>query len=329
MHLEEVSWTPMGCEATKCERPQLTTFESFDLIDEAAVAGAERFHIYVNDPQSRGDLSKLIAYARKTGIQTMIEGDSTDCFDERKLAEFSRSGAHAIVVPLDHVDDFQNVERIVDTIQRFGMEAKIATTFTILNIDELQRIAFVIGTMHVAQWIVRFGSFEGTAGESHLTPTQIEEAFALLYHYVCAGATKLSTPDAPHFKRYVMQRLSRYPLRTRNDRRNVAMPTASESLRERAHLHVDCDGGTRPERDFSISTGNIHDLSLDVIFHESPLLVQLRDPGALHGRCGLCEFKRICGGYRPRAFAHAHDPLDEDPGCNYIPGTKTALVSYV
>ncbi len=331
MHLEEVSWTPADrwCDATNRDRPQLTTFESFDLIDEAVVAGAERLHIYVSDPQRRGDLGKLIAYARKAGITTIIEGESAECFDEQTLAAFARAGAHAVIVPLHHVDELQRVENVVQTIRRFGMEAEITSTFTLLNIDDLAAMALLIETMQATLWIVRFGSFEGPTAENHLTPELIEEAFSLLYRSMRDTAIKISTPDAPHFKRYVMQRLSWNPLRTRDDRCNVAMPTAKESQSEHAHLHVDCDGAIRPDRDFSMSTGNIRDLPLDVIFREAPLLVQLRDPRALHGRCGVCEFKRICGGYRPRAFAHTHDPLDEDPACTYKPATKPLGVAHV
>ncbi len=37
------------------------------------------------------------------------------------------------------------------------------------------------------------------------------------------------------------------------------------------------------------------------------------------GKCGACEFKRICGGSRARAYALTGNPFDEEPCCSYIP----------
>ncbi|MEZ4568754.1 MAG: hypothetical protein R2849_00165 [Thermomicrobiales bacterium] len=45
----------------------------------------------------------------------------------------------------------------------------------------------------------------------------------------------------------------------------------------------------------------------------------LRDPAKLKGKCGSCQFKKICGGSRSRAFAHTGDYLESDPACLYEP----------
>ncbi len=45
----------------------------------------------------------------------------------------------------------------------------------------------------------------------------------------------------------------------------------------------------------------------------------LRDP-KLGGRCGACEFAKVCGGCRCRAYATHGDYLAEDPACGYQPG---------
>src|SRR3989449_3994603 len=37
-------------------------------------------------------------------------------------------------------------------------------------------------------------------------------------------------------------------------------------------------------------------------------------------RCGACEFSKICGGCRCRAYATYGDYLAEDPACGYQPG---------
>jgi MoaA/NifB/PqqE/SkfB family radical SAM enzyme len=46
---------------------------------------------------------------------------------------------------------------------------------------------------------------------------------------------------------------------------------------------------------------------------------QLRDKSVLKGKCGICEFKEICGGSRARAYAVTGDYLESDPYFQYIP----------
>ncbi|HLC17803.1 MAG TPA: radical SAM/SPASM domain-containing protein, partial [Thermodesulfobacteriota bacterium] len=37
------------------------------------------------------------------------------------------------------------------------------------------------------------------------------------------------------------------------------------------------------------------------------------------GRCGYCEFRKVCGGCRARAFAFTGDYMEEEPFCTYQP----------
>ena len=55
------------------------------------------------------------------------------------------------------------------------------------------------------------------------------------------------------------------------------------------------------------------------IWEASPLFVSLRDPDLLGGKCGLCEFRKVCGGCRARAYGMTQEYLDEEPFCNYEP----------
>jgi radical SAM protein with 4Fe4S-binding SPASM domain len=39
----------------------------------------------------------------------------------------------------------------------------------------------------------------------------------------------------------------------------------------------------------------------------------------LKGKCGVCEYRDICGGCRNRAYAYTGDIFESDPACSYIP----------
>jgi radical SAM protein with 4Fe4S-binding SPASM domain len=65
--------------------------------------------------------------------------------------------------------------------------------------------------------------------------------------------------------------------------------------------------------------GDARDGGLTRIYREHPLFVSLRDPDGFSGKCGACEFRKVCGGSRARARAMTGDALASDPACAYIP----------
>ena len=60
-------------------------------------------------------------------------------------------------------------------------------------------------------------------------------------------------------------------------------------------------GEVYPSGFLPISGGNVRREALSDIYRNSPLFRSLRDSGNLHGKCGRCEFREICGGSRARA----------------------------
>jgi radical SAM protein with 4Fe4S-binding SPASM domain len=70
-----------------------------------------------------------------------------------------------------------------------------------------------------------------------------------------------------------------------------------------------------------LSAGNIRQIPLIDIYQKSELFLSLRNKADLKGRCGICEFRSVCGGSRSRAYAVTGDVLAEEPFCAYLPGS--------
>ncbi|MFO7631765.1 MAG: radical SAM protein [Caldilinea sp.] len=68
-----------------------------------------------------------------------------------------------------------------------------------------------------------------------------------------------------------------------------------------------------------VEAGNVRRQPFREIWEESALFSDLRDSSLLGGKCGLCEFKNVCGGCRARAYGMTHEYLDEEPFCTYEP----------
>jgi AdoMet-dependent heme synthase len=63
--------------------------------------------------------------------------------------------------------------------------------------------------------------------------------------------------------------------------------------------------------------------SLADIYRNAPLFRKLRDSSNLEGKCGVCEYREICGGSRARSYAMTGDLFAEEPCCVYQPNAVT------
>ena len=71
-----------------------------------------------------------------------------------------------------------------------------------------------------------------------------------------------------------------------------------------------------------LNCGDITKTSFADIWKNSEIFKLLRDANNLRGKCGKCEFKKVCGGCRARAYEATNDYLAEEPLCSYQPGSQ-------
>jgi len=85
------------------------------------------------------------------------------------------------------------------------------------------------------------------------------------------------------------------------------------------YARITPEGNVTPCPYMTAVAGNVRERSFAEIWNDSPVLTELRDTSRLGGRCGRCEFAKMCGGCRCRAYAATQDYLAEDPACTYQP----------
>ena len=81
-----------------------------------------------------------------------------------------------------------------------------------------------------------------------------------------------------------------------------------------SHIGEVCPSGFLP-----IPGGNVREQPFAEIYRKASLFQELRDPTKLKGKCGVCEYRSVCGGSRARAYAVTGDYLETDPSCAYTP----------
>ena len=83
----------------------------------------------------------------------------------------------------------------------------------------------------------------------------------------------------------------------------------------RIYCSIEPDGTVQPCVFMPVSVGNLRNTSFAVLWHNSPVMLQLRDRDNLEGNCGTCPTRLVCGGCRARAWAYFNDLNAPDPGC--------------
>jgi radical SAM protein with 4Fe4S-binding SPASM domain len=69
-----------------------------------------------------------------------------------------------------------------------------------------------------------------------------------------------------------------------------------------------------------VSAGNVTKQHMRDIWADAAVFQKLRDVDQLEGKCGVCEFKKVCMGCRARAFYAEHgNYMAEEPYCVYEP----------
>jgi radical SAM protein with 4Fe4S-binding SPASM domain len=122
---------------------------------------------------------------------------------------------------------------------------------------------------------------------------------------------------APHFRRILYQLNPTSPLL-----KNYAHGSCPAG---KYYCRITPGGDVTPCPYMPVAVGNLRASAFDDLWRSAPVFDALRDP-RLGGRCGACEFSKVCGGCRCRAYATHGDILAEDPACGYQPGAHGGRV---
>jgi AdoMet-dependent heme synthase len=126
-----------------------------------------------------------------------------------------------------------------------------------------------------------------------------------------AGNLLIRAKCAPHFRRILYEMNPSSPLL-----KNYAHGSCPAG---KYYCRITPGGDVTPCPYMPVSAGNLRETGFGDLWRRAPVFDDLREP-KLGGRCGACEFSKICGGCRCRAYATYGDYLAEDPACGYQPG---------
>lgn len=314
---------------------ELSTYEGYKLIDQVAELAPQTFVFSGGDPLKRGDIYEFVNYASRRGLRPTLTPSATPLLSREAVVKLKEAGLARLAVTVDGSsaelhDGFRGVpgawDRTMDAIRwarEVGLAVQINTNVTRKNLADLEAIGTLLEMMDVTSWSLFFLVPGGRVKPSDVvTAWEAEDAFGTLYEVSRHVSFEVRTIEAAHYRRFVLQQLMNemnvtLPELVKKD--GSAIADAAGRGDTRGFVFISHTGEVYPSSFLPLPAGNVRHRRLSEIYKNSPLFLSLRDPHLLKGKCGICEYREICGGSRARAYAVTRDPLAEEPLCVYLP----------
>ena len=319
---------------------ELSTAEGYRLIDRLSEFGSPILVFTGGDPMMRRDLFDLIAYATQKGLRCSLTPTATSLPTEERLEQAKEAGIRRIALSLDAPDprvhdSFRQVEgswertmRILRNAQAVGLSAQVNTTVSRYNVDTLADMVPFVEQVGAVQWSVFFLVPTGRAQIPWMiSPEEHERVFHWLYDLSRTAPFDIKATAAPHYRRVAIERK-----RAESGQDGpVAFQGAGFQYADglnrptrgvndgNGFLFISHVGEIMPSGFLPLSAGNVRTDDVVRVYREHPLFLDLRDGEKIKGKCGICEYRDVCGGQRGRAYGVTGDYLASDPACSYEP----------
>jgi AdoMet-dependent heme synthase len=343
--------------STQLSKLDLSTEQSKSFIRTLPELGKPILVFSGGEPLMRPDVWELAETAREVGLPTALATNGT-LVNEDVAWRVKHAGFRRVSISFDGPDApthdrFRGPGAFVSSIAGFkslrtaGMSMQINTTIAKHNfrkLDETYKLALDLGAdaLHLFM-LVPVGCGADLSPDIMLDADEYEATLNWIYDRSLENKLHLKATCAPHYFRVIRQRAKAEgrPMPSRSPQPHGMGGPGGEADRGNGHAgghpggdmsamtkgclagqavcFVSHTGEVFPCGYLPVSSGNVTKTPLPEIWRRSPVFADLRDDSKLEGKCGCCEFSKVCMGCRARAFANTSDYLAEEPNCGYTP----------
>ena len=314
----------------------LGTKETKQIVDKIHDFGVTYFGISGGEPLLRKDLPEIIGYAKKTGMKVSLI--TSGYFLDDNIFDVLARNEVRVSISVDGPEEINDAIRgkgayntAISAIEKTSKAGLLdCLVATLSNVDSVHNNIKSEDMEHIiklaeeysARWVVIHGFIPFNRTKEHLarspSPKQYEKIWNEIYdlRIKYKGKPEVNV-YCPFFARIAKQR----GLPNFEDWFNnfflgkCSIAGKYMSVIENGDV-IPCSFNDR------IRLGNTKDKPLKKIWDKlqtSELTLKLGDRRNLKGKCGVCEYREICGGCRTRAEIYTGDILASDPACAYVP----------
>jgi heme b synthase len=328
------------CRASSLSGPyagELTTDEGKRLLDDIAAFSNPVIILTGGEPLLRPDIYELAAYGDRKGLRMVLATNATLVTEEiaRKMLQ---SGVKRVSVSIDGPDAdghdrfrgvpgaFDGALAGIEAMKKAGMEFQINTTITQANLAQIESIhdlALRLGAAaHHIFLLVPTGRGKDLA-DQEISPQDYEKTLEWFHEKSLTCPIQLKATCAPHYHRIFRQRKKEKPTTAPSPVQGHGHPFQAMTrgcMGGSSFCFVSHTGQIQPCGYLELDCGQLRERNFADIWKNSNIFKNLRDLQQLKGKCGRCEFMRVCGGCRARAYEITGDYLAAEPFCVHEPG---------
>ncbi len=299
------------------------------------------------EPMMRDDIYEIASYGTSLGLR-MVMAPCGYFINPETIARLKESGISRISLSIDGSsaeshDAFRQVPGAFDKViaaarmcTEHGLEFQVNTTVHKGNLDELPAIldlAIKLGAKAFHPFLlVPTGRAKNMAGQE-ISPEEYERVLEWVYDMQEKTPILFKPTCAPHYHRIVRQKggpaKPSHPGGGHPGGAPKGHPGGLHGLSKgcmggQSFAFISHVGKVQICGFLEEEAGDLREADYDFqkVWDESELFREIRDIDAYGGKCGYCEYRKVCGGCRARAFAMSGDYMAEEPFCIYTPKAK-------
>lgn len=323
------------CRASSERGPypgELSTEECFRVMDEIATIGKPVIILTGGEPLMRADIFDLAQYGTNKGFRMVMATNGT-LITEENVRAMKASGIQRISVSLDGPDAethdvfrrvkgaFEGALQGIEIAKKYDLPFQINTTITRANlhlIEKLLRLAIDLGAVaHHIFLLVPTGRGKELQ-DQEISALDYEKTLHWFYEQNDQVDLQLKATCAPHYYRILRQQAKKEGKKITPQAHGLDAMTRG-CLGGISFCFISHVGQVQPCGYLELDCGNVRGKPFPEIWEKSLVFQDLRNFDGYGGKCGPCEFRKVCGGCRARAYEISGDYMAEEPYCIYEP----------
>ncbi len=331
------------CRASAEKGPfpgELSTERCKEIIDEIAQVGSPIVILTGGEPLLREDIFELTSWGDEKGLRMVMATNGT-LLSREMVQKMKESGIKRVSISLDGPneemhDEFRKVPGAfkgalegIRILKEAGLPFQINTTVTKHNsayIGEILDLAVRLGAeAHHLFLLVPTGRARDMV-DQEIEAQEYEDILHWFYNMRDKVPLHLKATCAPHYYRVLRQEAHAKGEKVTYQTYGLDAVTRG-CLGGISFCFISYEGIVQPCGYLELNCGDLRVSSFQEVWRSSDIFNQLRDFSLYEGKCGRCEYIRVCGGCRARAYEATGNFLAQEPLCAYEPKRKSGGVS--
>jgi len=326
------------CRASAEQGPysdELPTEKCLEILDQIAGVGKPIVILTGGEPLMREDVFELARYGTNLGLRMVMATNGT-LLTSGTVEKMKSSGIKRVSISLDgpnaaEHDEFRKVPGAfegslagIELLRRGNLEFQINTTVTrhnVHHIDEILDLVVNLGAVaHHLFLLVPTGRAKDMI-DQEIDALEYERVLHWFHGMGKKVPLHLKATCAPHYYRILRQEAHR--LGEKVDFETYGLDAVTRGcLGGTGFCFISYDGIVQPCGYLELNCGDLRQSTFEAVWRDSEVFNRLRDFSEYKGKCGRCEYLRVCGGCRARAYEATGDFMAEEPLCMYQPARE-------